>query len=285
MERPNPRFAVLLSLLWIAVASTSAGAQDGDGILEAGEDESAELARAVQNPVASLISLPFQNNTTFDFGPRDGTLNVLNIQPVWPFTLSDDWNLITRTIVPIVSQPSLRHGQDRESGLGDTVFTAFLSPAAPFREKLIWGAGPAFLMPTATDDRLGADKWGLGPSVVLLAMPGNFVVGSLFSQVWSTGGSGNEDVSLFTWQPFLNYNFSGGWYVTSSPLLTANWEANRSSDEWTVPVGGGFGKIFRIGSLPPMNLQAQVFYNAARPRPVGLWSLRVQLQLLFPRRG
>ena len=275
-----------MSLACVAIATLASPtlAYEGDGVLETGEEEAAELARAVQNPVASLISLPFQNNTTFEFGPRDRPLNVLNIQPVWPFTLNEDWNLITRTIVPVVSQPSLRRGQDRETGLGDTVFTAFLSPSSPFREKLIWGAGPAFLVPTATDDRLGADKWGLGPSVVLLAMPGKFVVGSLFSQVWSIGGSGDEDVSLFTWQPFLNYNLPDGWYLTSSPLITANWKADRSGDTWTVPLGGGFGKIFRIGSLPPMNAQVQGFYNAARPGPVGRWNLRVQLQFLFPKR-
>ena len=274
-----------LFVLITALAAAPLAAESlGDGVIEAGEDEVAELARAVQNPVASMISLPFQNNTDFDFGPRNGTLNVTNVQPVWPITLNEDWNLITRTIFPIVSQPSLRHGQDRETGIGDTTFTAFLSPSSPFRGKLIWGAGPVLLAPTASDDRLGADKWGLGPAAVLLAMPGDFVVGSLFSQVWSTGGSGKNDVSVFTWQPFVNYNLPDGWYLTSSPLVTANWEADRSSDEWTVPLGGGIGKIFRIGSLPPMNAQVQGFYNAARPDAVGRANLRLQLQLLFPRR-
>jgi hypothetical protein len=274
----------LFALITALAAPALAAELLGDGVIEAGEDETAELARAVQNPVASMISLPFQNNTDFDFGPRNGTLNVTNVQPVWPFTLNEDWNLITRTIFPIVSQPSLRHGQDRETGIGDTTFTAFLSPSSPFRGKLIWGAGPVLLAPTASDDRLGADKWGLGPSAVLLAMPGDFVVGSLISQVWSTGGSGKNDVSVFTWQPFVNYNLPDGWYLTSSPLVTANWEADRSSDEWTVPLGGGIGKIFRIGSLPPMNAQVQGFYNAARPDAVGRANLRLQLQLLFPRR-
>ncbi len=274
----------LFVMITALAASALAAEYLGDGAIEPGEDEVAELARAVQNPVASMISLPFQNNTDFDFGPRNGTLNVTNVQPVWPITLNEDWNLITRTIFPIVSQPSLRHGQDRETGIGDTTFTAFLSPSSPFRGKLIWGAGPVLLAPTASDDRLGADKWGLGPSAVLLAMPGDFVVGSLISQVWSTGGSGKNDVSVFTWQPFVNYNLPDGWYLTSSPLVTANWEADRSKDEWTVPLGGGIGKIFRIGSLPPMNAQVQGFYNAARPDAVGRANLRLQLQLLFPRR-
>ncbi len=266
------------------VSAEPAPSWDGDGILEEGEDEAAELARAAQNPVASMISLPFQNNTNFNWGlgPVEERQNVLNIQPVWPFQLNDDWNVITRTIVPIVSQPQLRSGQDRETGLGDTTFTAFLSPVRP--GSVIWGVGPVFLLPTASDDRLGADKWGLGPSAVFLSMPGNWVIGSLFSNVWSTGGSGREDVNLFTWQPFVNYNLPDGWYLTSSPLITANWEADSGSDTWTVPVGGGAGKIFRIASLPPMNAQIQGFYNVAKPDISGRWSMRVQLQLMFPER-
>jgi hypothetical protein len=260
-------------------------AADGEGAVESEDDETAALARAAQNPVANLISLPFQNNTNFEFGPREKTQNVLNIQPVLPFSLNQDWNLITRTILPVSSQPSLFSGQDRETGLGDTTFTAFLSPASPFKGKITWGAGPVFLLPTATDDRLGADKWGLGPSLVVLAMPGNWVIGSLFSNVWSVGGSGDEDVNLFTWQYFVNYNLPNGWYLTSAPIMTANWEADRSSDTWTVPVGGGFGKIVRFGGLPPLNASVQGFYNVARPDLVGRWSLRVQLQLMFPRPG
>ena len=156
------RFVGILCLVWVAASAIApvALAAKGDGIIEAGEDETGELARAVQNPVASLISLPLQYNTNFEFGPKEKPLSVLNIQPVWPFGLNEDWNLITRTIMPIVSQPQLVSGQDRETGLGDTTFTAFLSPAKP--GKVIWGVGPVILMPTASDDRLGADKWGLG---------------------------------------------------------------------------------------------------------------------------
>ena len=280
---PKPTCALLWVplLLIIGLADpTRASDEDGDGIIESGENETAELAKAAQNPVASLISLPFQNNTQFKFGPRDKTQNILNIQPVWPVSLTEDWNLITRTIAPIVSQPSLAPGQDRETGLGDITFTGFLSPAEP--GKIIWGVGPVALFPTATDKRLGADKWGRGPAVIVLGMPGNWVVGSLFSNVWSVGGSGNEDVNLFTWQVIANYNLPDGWYLTAGPIITANWEA-KSSDEWTVPVGGGFGKVFRIGSLPPMNAKIQGFYNAAKPDISGRWSMQVQLQLMFPK--
>jgi len=239
----------------------------------------AELAKASQNPVADLISLPLQNNTNFGIGPDDKTQNILNIQPVWPFSLNDNWNLITRTIFPVISQPGLLPQQDRTNGLGDTTFTAFFSPKNS--GKLTWGAGPVFLLPTATDDALGSDKWGVGPSVVLLTMPGHWVVGSLFSNVWSFAGSGEQDINLFTWQYFINYNLPEGWYLSSAPIITANWEAD-SGNKWTVPFGGGFGKIFRIGKQP-MNAQVQAFYNVGKPDLGPDWTLRLQLQFLFPK--
>ena len=241
--------------------------------------EDADLAKKTQNPVSDLISLPFQNNTNFDIGPDDKTQNILNIQPVWPISLGDSWNLVTRTIVPVVSQPGLLADQDRTNGLGDTTFPAFLSPKDS--GKLTWGLGPVFLFPTATDDVLGADKWGAGPSLVVLTMPGKWVIGSLFSNVWSFAGSGDNDVNLFTWQYFINYNLPKGWYLTSAPIITANWEAD-SGDQWTIPFGGGFGKIFRIGKMP-MNGQIAAFYNVEKPKYGPEWSLRVQLQLLFPK--
>jgi len=238
-----------------------------------------ELAKAAQNPIASLISLPLQNNTNFNFGPQEKTQNILNVQPVLPFELTDKWNLITRTILPLISQPETAPGTERTFGLGDTTFTAFFSPRDS--GKLIWGAGPALVFPTATDDRLGSDKWAAGPSFVALTMPGKWVIGSLFSHVWSFAGPGEQDINFFTWQYFVNYNLPGGWYLTSSPIITANWEAN-SGNKWTVPFGGGFGKIFRIGNQP-MNAQVQAFYYAEKPDFGSDWTVRFQLQFLFPK--
>ncbi len=255
----------------------SAANEDGDGIIEAGEDATAELARAAQNPVASMISVPFQNNMNFNFGPLEKTQNILNIQPVIPFELTDDWNLITRTIVPVVSQPAFTPAQDRKFGLGDTVFTAFLSPKDS--GQLIWGVGPVLLLPTSTDDRLGAGEWGAGPSAVVLTVQGPWVVGSLFSNVWSF--TGDEQVNLFTWQYFVNYNLDDGWYLTSAPVITANWEAD-SGNTWTVPFGGGVGKIFRIGKQP-MNVSAAAYYNVEKPDFGADWQMRFQVQFLFPK--
>ena len=239
-----------------------------------------DLAKATQNPLASMISLPFQNNTNFDIGPDDDTQNILNIQPVWPFSFSEDWNFITRTIIPVVSQPGIGPGQSRTNGLGDTTFTGWLSPKNS--GKWIWGVGGAALIPTATDDALGSDEWGLGPSVVVLTMPGKWVIGSLFSNVWSVAGSGDTDINQFTWQYFINYNLESGWYLTSAPIITANWEAD-SDNTWTVPFGGGVGKIFRIGKQP-LNAQVSAYYNVETPDFGPDWQLRLQLQLLFPKK-
>jgi len=232
-----------------------------------------DLARQAQNPIANLISLPLQNNTNFNVGPDDRNQNILNIQPVYPFSLGEDWNVITRTILPVMSQP-LPDG-DRQNGLGDTSFTAFFSPK--HSSKLTWGVGPVALIPTSTDDSLGAGNWGGGLSAVFLGMPGNWVVGSLFSNVWA------QDVNMFTWQYFINYNIpnGNGLYLTSAPIITANWEAD-SSDRWTVPFGGGVGKIFKIGKQP-LNGQVSAYYNAEKPKFGADWQLRLQLQFLFPK--
>ena len=247
-----------------------------------GQDDNAadeeSLAAAAQNPVADLVSLPFQNNTNFDVGPAERTQNVLNIQPVAPFKLNESWNLITRTILPVISQPA--PGNDRTDGLGDLNFTGFISPRQPGR--VIWGAGPALVFPTATDDVLGSEKWSAGPSIVILTMPGSWVLGALVSNVWSVAGEDERaDVNSFLLQYFINYNYPSGWYLTSAPIITANWEAP-SGQEWTVPFGGGFGRVFRIGKRP-VNASAQAFYNVEAPDSGANWSLRVQLQLLFPR--
>ncbi len=241
------------------------------------QHDSKSLAKAAQNPLASMISLPFQNNSNFDYGPEGGTQDTLNIQPIWPFKLNDDWNLVTRTILPVMSTPAITSGDSRTTGLGDTTFTGWFSPSAV--SKWIWGAGPVLVLPTSTDDELGTGEWSAGASIVVLTMPGEWVIGSLFSNVWDVNGS--EGVNFFTWQPIINYNLSDGWYLASVPSITANLEAD-SDQQWTVPVGGGVGKIFRIGKQA-INMSGHVYYNAIKPDVVGDWTLRIQFQLMFPR--
>jgi hypothetical protein len=234
-----------------------------------------DLTKQTQNPVAELISVPFQNNFNFGVGPGDDLQYVLNIQPVWPLKISEDWNLITRTILPVVYQPELGPGVGDEFGLGDTTFTGFLSPRKP--GKIIWGAGPAVLLPTSTDDSLGIGKWGAGPAAVVLTMEGRWVYGALVNNVWGFEG----DYNVMTFQPFVNYNLPSKWYICSGPVITADWEAD-DDDRWTVPIGGGMGKVFRFGRIPA-NCQAQIFYNIETPDGGAEWQLRIQFQLLFPK--
>ena len=228
-----------------------------------------------------MISLPFQNNTTFNAGSQGETLNVLNIQPVIPVKINDDWNLITRTIVPVISQPGFAPGEDRVNGIGDTQVELFVSPGKP--GKLIWGFGPILQFPTNSNEVLGSDKWGVGPAAVLLKSEGHWLFGVVANNVWSFAGPGSAaPINQMLVQPFVNYNFKDGWYATSSPLITANWKASYD-DRWTVPLGGGIGKIFKIGDQA-MNGQFQAFYNVVSPDNTGgNWTVRLQLQLLFPK--
>lgn len=243
---------------------------------ESGTDSS--LAKAAQNPVGDLISLPFQNNMQFGVGPGDDILNVLNIQPVYPIKLNDDWNLITRTILPVISSP-LPYG-DRTNGIGDLNTSLFFSPSAP--GKVIWGLGPVLSFPTASDEVLGSEKYAAGISAVVLTMPGSWVVGALVSQSWDyAGDSDAASVNRFLLQYFVNYNFPSGWYFTSAPIITANWDAP-SGQEWSIPIGGGAGKIVRFGKLP-VNINSQIFWYAEKPNGGPEWEWRFQVQFMFPK--
>ena len=165
-------------------------------------------------------------------------------------------------------------------GLADITYTAYLSPKKS--GSWIWGIGGAFTLPTATEDRYSGDKWSAGPAFVALTMPGSWVTGFLVQNTWSfAGDSDAADVNKFLFQYFINYNMDNGWYLTSAPIITANWEAN-SNNTWTVPFGGGVGKIFRIGKQP-LNAQVSAYYNVEKPASGADWQLRLQLQMLFPK--
>lgn len=265
------------ALGWLALAGMVASAAPVRAELSA-----EELAKLAQNPVGNLVSVPFQNNTNLNYGPEKKTQNILNIQPVIPVSVNEDWNIITRTIMPVVSQPALYPGDDRTNGLGDTIFTAFLSPAKP--GSVIWGAGPVVQLPTNTDAQLGNRNWGMGLSGVVLHLEKGdpWVYGVLLNNIWSlsdsgTGGSYNNA----TIQPFINYNLSDGLYLTSSPIVTANWKAE-SSQRWVVPLGGGVGKIFHFGRLP-VNMQLAAYYNVVTPDDGANWQIRAQVQFMFPK--
>jgi hypothetical protein len=241
-----------------------------------------ELAKLAQNPVGNLISVPFQNNTNLNFGPEKGTQNILNIQPVIPISVNSEWNIITRTILPVISMPALHPGDDRTNGVGDVVLTAFLSPAVP--KGLIWGVGPVVQLPTNSNSELGNKNWGIGPSFVVLHLEQGspWVYGVLANNIWSlTSNKQGGSYSNGLIQPFVNYNFEGGLYLTSAPIATVAWQAD-SGQKWTVPLGGGVGKIFHLGKLP-VNTQLSVYYNVVKPDFGADWQIRAQVQLMFPK--
>lgn len=244
--------------------------------VQAGQSED-ELRSAVQNPLADLVSVPFQNNTDFGIGEHDRTKNTLNIQPVYPVDLGS-WLLVNRVIFPLVYQPDVADDDGGEWGLGDSTWSFFFVPPS---EKLTWGFGPVALLPTSTKDETGAGEWGLGATGVALWQSPKWTVGALASNVWSVGADEGKDVNLFTLQYFINYNLENAWYLTVAPINTANWEAP-DGEEWTVPLGGGVGKIFRLGKLP-VNGQVSAYYNIEKPEGGADWQLRLQLALLFPK--
>lgn len=241
----------------------------------------ADLAQQLANPIAALISVPLQFNFEDGIGPDGGGSRMrLNVQPVIPFTLSADWNVISRTIVPIVYQNSLLPGSGSQSGLGDTLQSFFFSPNAPTAGGLTWGVGPVFLLPTATDDLLGTGKWGVGPTAVALVQRGPWTVGGLANHIWSVAGdSDRADVNQTFVQPFVSFTTPDAWTLGLQAEASYDWERS----EWTVPVTATVGKLVRIGPLP-VSLSGGVRYWAESPAfgPRD-WGARFTATILLPR--
>jgi hypothetical protein len=244
------------------------------------EPDADELAKQLSNPVASLITVPFQFNPDFDIGSEDGTRTTLNIQPVLPASISEDWNLITRAIVPVLYQDDVFGDSGTQSGLGDTTPTFFFSPKAPTAAGLIWGVGPVFLLPTATDDLLGSEKWGAGPSIVLLVQTeSHWTYGVLTNHIWSFAGKDErEDVNSTFLQPFLTKGIGKGRTLFINSESSYNW---RTSD-WNVPFNAGVTQIVKLGTQL-VNLRGAVRYYAETPDEGPEWGLRFEFALLFPK--
>jgi len=271
--------AIAAALFWYA---TEAHAQDtvtGTRGTAAGSN-AADLAKDLANPVAALISVPLQLNYDTDIGPaRGGKRWLLNIQPVVPLSLNEDWNLISRTILPVVWQDEVVPGAGSQSGIGDIVQSLFFSPKKPSEGGLIWGVGPVLLLPTGSDDLLSAKKWGAGPTGVVLKQVGLWTVGALANHLWSVGGSGNQDISSTFLQPFVSYTTPAAWSFALNTESTYDWER----EQWAVPVNAVVSKVTRLGDqLVSFGAGARYWADSPDSGPHG-WGLRLVLTFLFPR--
>jgi hypothetical protein len=241
-------------------------------------NEMADIAKKLNNPVASLISVPFQNNVDFKIGPNNGTQYKLNIQPVIPISISENWNVISRTILPYIYQHDVI-GTTTQSGLGDTTESLFFSPKKPAFGSLIWGVGPDLYIPTATESLLGAEKWGAGPTAVALVQTHGFTYGALMNHIWSfAGNSGRANISSTYMQPFLSYTTKTYTSVTLNTESTYNWE----NYQWTVPINLMLTQVIKIGHQP-ISLQVGGRYYAQRPAGGPTWGLRLNITLIFPK--
>jgi hypothetical protein len=273
------RILLFIFIQYFFIATPSAWAQSAEAKTTGGEPLSgdAELAQELSNPLADLMSIPFQMNYDRDIGTGDdGWKLQTNIQPVIPFTLNADWNLISRTIIPVIDQKDIFPGAGSQFGLGDINLSLFFSPRKPTSGGITWGIGPVLLLPTATDDLLGADKWGAGPAVVALTIRGPWTVGFLANHIWSyAGDSDRQDISTTFLQPFAAYTWPSAWTVSVQSESSYNWK----TEKWSIPINAAVSKLVRWGKLP-VSLQAGVGYWAESPE-TGPEGFRFRLQATF----
>ena len=251
-----------------------AGEEEPKGELDAVE----KMVRESQNPLSKVYSLPLQGHINMGIGPKLQTQYVMNIQPVVPVPLSDKLLMINRLILPVMSNPGYYTGGDRQWGLSDTSYTAWLSPNTP--GTFLWGAGVACTLPTATEDSMGSDMWAFGPSFVMVIFAGKFVMGGVFQNTWSTGGSGKHDTNTFFSQIFINYNIGDGWYVSTMPIFTADWNAE---DRWVVPIGATVGKGFKLGGQM-IDVNLGYYHNVMRPDTAPRSKVLFTLKFLWARK-
>jgi hypothetical protein len=277
------QFVTIFSFVYMMVGSVFAQAE-GD------------MAEESMNPLSTVISVPFENNTLFNVGPSESTVNILNVKPIFPVNLGD-WNLINRVTLPI----TYTEGQDVEVnekftsgignpgsfglgsvyGLADVTYQGFMTPAKS--GKIAWGLGGSLVLPTHTKDRFGSNKWSAGPAVVIFSSQGNWVWGAIAQNIWSfAGDSDASDVNVFSAQFTVNYKLKNRWYLTTAPLIVANWEVDKEN-RWTVPVGGGIGRLLKLKGKKAVAIDVGAYYNVETPRFANDWYSQILVNFLFPK--
>jgi hypothetical protein len=270
VKSKSTRFALACVLAFTTMVSAQEATTDEKA-------KAAELVKKSLNPVASLISVPIQNNWDFGIGPEDAMKYTANIQPVIPFSLSTNWNLITRTIMPVIYQESRFAGDGDHSGLGDITQSFFLSPGEPVGGWIL-GGGPVLLYPTATDSALGLGKWGAGPTIVALRQEKGWTMGLLANHLWSYAGWGDQNVNATFLQPFFGYSTKTYTTLMLNTESTYDWE----DKQWTVPLNVMLNQMLKIGKQP-ISLQLGYRYYAEGPGGGPEWGLRFAVTLLFPK--
>jgi len=242
------------------------------------QGSTAALAEQLQNPIADLVSVQFQNNFNFGVGENNGTLYLMNFQPVIPLNITREWNYIVRPVLPFISTSNV-FGPGYVSGLGDLEIETFLSPVKPGPFGIIWGIGPTSILPTATQKKLGGDVMTLGPSGVALWQKNGWTIGSLVTQNWRVAGPGDYNATYF--QPFIAHTFKTATTIAVDSESSYNWISEGANKDWTISFNNTYSQVIKIGKIP-VQIGVALQYYAQSPVPGQQWGFRVNITPMFP---
>jgi hypothetical protein len=266
-------------VLVLGAACVGSSPAFGDESAPAPETDVGELARRSENPIEPVVKLPLQENLEYGLGPNDRAESLFKLEPVIPLPLGGGWAIVVRTIVPFEYKPDTMATTGGTSGLGDINPTFFVAPK--HGDLFKWGVGPDFQLPTATQKAVGTGKWSLGPSIAFVFQPKPWTFGAIVSNIWSFAGeSGTSSVNKLSLQYFVHFNFKNGWALSTSPTITANWNA-KAGDVWEIPVGGGVGRVFKFGKRA-IHPGVHAYGYAASPSNGPEWLLRFEITFVVP---